>query len=240
MQIAACGIERAEGQLGQWGRIEAEQRMGVMIVAEPGFGGHQGRLAAPRRQLCDGRFGLPAAFGGLFGVPLQSIGRPAQRRVRLRAIIFACDRIPACLIQPLRILIGRILQQCLDACPLPVQPQAGVLQSLLGVFLGPCGLVQFRVRFVALPAGIVELRLCPPQAVRLAPAARAGVAPITLLEALDRLGQCLIVLELMAVLFELRQRIGDVRQSSSGARGGSASVSASDSARSSGLRESWG
>ena len=99
--------------------------------------------------------------------------------------------------------------------------------------------LQLGLRFAARPAGIVELGLRLAQRPRLPAALRAGIDAVALLEAVDAPCQRLVFLQLAAIFLQLAERFGDVAEQSARS-GGSASVSAFDSAVSSGFFESCG
>ncbi len=110
------------------------------------------------------------------------------------------------------VLHRRIRAQGLEPGLFAFERDLCIIVCRLGVrFLG-LRFIEPSLCFAARPAGVVELGLGLAQRAGLPAALRAGVDAVSLVEALDGLGQGLLLIELAAIFLQLAKRLGDIAE----------------------------
>jgi hypothetical protein len=212
MQAGAGAIEIAGRQFDQLRRVHCNERILGMRSADPRGSRVDRRLPPDRGQIAFGSFDAPLGLSDLLEAALRPPFRvlhcgggilhrvSARKRIRLGAIEGIC------------VLHRRVRTQRVQ---LGLRTSEGDLARLLvgtGVVLFGLRLLEFGLRFVPRPAGVIEFSLCLPQNACLPAALRARIDPVTLFESLDGSGESLEILELAAVFLQLTECFGHVAE----------------------------
>src|SRR5690606_15076068 len=157
-------------------------------------------------------FGLPGALQAARILALQLRLRIVTLPGRIRGGLLALLYVVFCLCQAVGVLVGGItLQGFQPFSGSGLRQAAAFVRLKCQVFLCPCLLQRFQGA-VACLAGVVEAGLCLAQLARLAPRQHAGIAAIAMFELCHRVFQSAGFVELVAILFQLIERLGHVTE----------------------------